>query len=826
MKARSSAQKRHRLNGGTGSSKGNGGEESREGKSSRNGRSSSGRLARLAPVLVLGVGYLLLVALLLLRLRPMMPEYVVGHPAPAKLVARRAFEIPDPERTHALRQQAAQKAIPVFEERPGVVQAARERLDQLFKAAQILSLESGLSAEERRQRLAEAVDLDPLEPKETLDLLLQYRNYTLLQNTVEELLTQILKDGVVPTHEDWIEVQRHAREGIDLVDAEGRVTRKMQVDAVLDVAAARQEFRRLIAERFNKPEEDEAPRSLAGSLGDRLIEPTLVPSTALWQERRQQEMDKVPPEMVQIQKDQKLIDEGEVILEKITVSTVDSRQVSVGAQRLLDALRQQGGYPGWGQAVARAFLVLVPLLLWGVYVRRYHHAVWRDLTQLSCLLALVVLVVGVGQVLSYLSVALEDNLQHIGYAMPVALVGLVGTLLLGPQLSLFTVLIAVLYGGLLFPRVDFILVALTGGMVAIFSTSRVRRRIDITWAGTKVALAACVVATLLYLSQSNSWTDLRADLHPWMLILIWSLLHGILSVMLAGLLLPVLESLMGVVTDFQLLELGQKTELLKRLEAEAPGTYHHSLNVASLAESAAEAIGANGLLTRVAALYHDIGKLGKPLYFSENQVEPTDKKTHSKLTPSMSRLLICNHIKDGQEMAEEHNLPEFIRDAIAQHHGTTLLTYFYDKALQEDSKAVVNESDYRYPGPRPQTVEMAILMLADSLEGASRSLPAGITQGEVYQFVRKIINQKFMDNQFDECDLTLSDLHRLAEAFSRSLVSLLHRRVAYPRVPLDAEKQDKQVFPESRPQAASPPDEAAAPVGVGAGESQDHPASG
>ncbi|HEQ60538.1 MAG TPA: hypothetical protein ENN74_02905, partial [Firmicutes bacterium] len=414
MRARSSDQKRRRPNSGTASSKGNGGEESREGKSSRNGRSSSSRLVRLAPVLVLGVGYLLLVALLLLPLRPMMPEYVVGHPAPAKLVARRAFQILDSERTQALRQQAAEEAIPVFEERLEVVEEVSGDVDQLFKAAQVLSSESGLSAEERQQRLANETRLNFPEDAETLDLLLRYRSYDLLQKTIQELLGRILKNGVVPTPEDWSEIQRHSQEGMDVVDSEGRVARKMQVSSVLDVASARQEFRRLIAERFNKPEEDEAPRRLAGSLGDRLIEPTLVPHVALWQERRQQEMDKVAPVMIQIQKDQKLIDEGEVVQKKIELSAGEDRRVAVDTPLLLGEMRRQSGYPGWSQAVARALLVLVPLWLWGIYVRRHHHAVWRDLTQLSCLLALVVLVVGVGQVLSYLSVALEDNLQHIG----------------------------------------------------------------------------------------------------------------------------------------------------------------------------------------------------------------------------------------------------------------------------------------------------------------------------------------------------------------------------------------------------------------------------
>ncbi len=809
MRSRSFPKNQQAANGGNAATaKGNGTEESREGK-----RSGYTLLKRLTPPLVLGVGYALLAALLLPH-QPGMPAYEIGLPSPAKLIASRNFKIADNDHTLALRQEALEKVIPVFREDPEAIRNARDKIDRWFKAAQAVTQNPEIPAEQRRQRLAETIQLSPEEQGATVDLLLSYSNYGLLQETLKSILTETLQNGVVPSQEDWAGIQRRLKDGIDVADAQGNVARRMEVESILDTEQARQKLRNLVAARFNKQQEDKQPRQLADALVDLVLSPNLVPHETLQQERERLARQSVPEVIVEIQKGQMLVDEGEIISEKLQVRSHSGELVTVNADLLLNEILPKNDSLAWFQGTARGLLIFVPLLLWGIYVRRYHHALWRDLTKLACLVGLVVIVVAIGQLLAYLSVALEGNLQHIGYAMPVALAGLLVTILLESQLAFFTVLVLALYSAVLFGQIDFLIVNLIAGLVAIFSTSTVRRRIDITWAGSKVALAACAMATLLYLVQFDSWGALRADMHPWALILIWSILHGILTVMLAGLLLPLLESLMGVITDFQLLELSQKTELLKQLEAEAPGTYHHSLNVATLAESAAEAIGARGLLARVAALYHDIGKLNKPVYFSENQTQATEKKTHSKLTPSMSRLLICNHIKDGQEMADAHNLPKFIRDAISQHHGTTLLTYFYDKALQEDSKDVVNESDYRYPGPRPQTVEMAILMLADSLEGASRSLPMGLTQGELYQFVRKIINQKFMDNQLDECDLTLSDLHRLAEAFSRSLASLLHRRVAYPTVPLDAEKQEKQAFPRSKPPGQEA-EETATPVGAG-----------
>ena len=265
--------------------------------------------------------------------------------------------------------------------------------------------------------------------------------------------------------------------------------------------------------------------------------------------------------------------------------------------------------------------------------------------------------------------------------------------------------------------------------------------------------------------------------------LLWGALNGILSTGIAVTFLPVFEDILGIATDIKLLELSIKTPVLKRLEEEAPGTYLHSLSVAALAEAAAESIKANPLLCRVGALYHDIGKISKPMYFAENQTTQSDKMRHAQLTPNMSVRLIRNHVKEGLDLAVEYKLPKIIADFIPQHHGTTLLTYFYGQALSEDEKDSVQEENYRYPGPKPQIVESAILMLADSIEAASRTLPVNSKEGEIKQFVRKIINEKFMDGQFDECYLTLRDLHTLSEAFAKSVMNQMHRRVEYPKIP-------------------------------------------
>ncbi|MBN1353060.1 MAG: HDIG domain-containing protein, partial [Candidatus Omnitrophica bacterium] len=218
--------------------------------------------------------------------------------------------------------------------------------------------------------------------------------------------------------------------------------------------------------------------------------------------------------------------------------------------------------------------------------------------------------------------------------------------------------------------------------------------------------------------------------------------------------------------------------LLKELTIKAPGTYHHSIQVGNLAEEACDAIGANSLLARVGSYYHDIGKKEKAGYFVEN--EGTSASKHDKLTPSMSALIITNHTKDGIEIAKKYKLNRAITDFINQHHGTSLIYYFYQRALEKvKSDSELKEEEFRYPGPKPQTKETAIVLLADSVEASSRML-SDPTPARIKSLVQKIINNKFIDGQLDECDLTLKDLHNISESFVRVLTGVFHSRLEYP----------------------------------------------
>jgi cyclic-di-AMP phosphodiesterase PgpH len=260
---------------------------------------------------------------------------------------------------------------------------------------------------------------------------------------------------------------------------------------------------------------------------------------------------------------------------------------------------------------------------------------------------------------------------------------------------------------------------------------------------------------------------------------------GLLAGIIATGILPLVEVSFGFTTDIKLLELGNLDQpLLRELMVQAPGTYHHSVIISNMVEATAKAINANPLLAKVSAYYHDIGKIKKPLYFIENQMGGENR--HEKLAPSMSSLILISHVKDGVELAREHRLGREIIDIIQQHHGTNLISYFYHKAqervLTKSGKVTdVKEEDFRYPGPKPQTKEVGLVMLADMVEAASRSL-VDPTPARIQGMVQKIINKVFSDGQLDECELTLKDLHEIAKGFNKTLSGIFHQRIEYPEI--------------------------------------------
>jgi putative nucleotidyltransferase with HDIG domain len=329
--------------------------------------------------------------------------------------------------------------------------------------------------------------------------------------------------------------------------------------------------------------------------------------------------------------------------------------------------------------------------------------------------------------------------------------------------------------GIMFNNSMFVVIyALLGSIVGAHGMRQCSDRSTIYSAGLKISVVNLALA-LSFQTFSNTLFSMQT-----IYIAFFALVGGIISAGFVSGFIPVIETLFHYTTDIKMLELANlNSPLLRDLMIKAPGTYHHSVVVGNLVEAAAESINANPLLARVAAYYHDIGKASKPLYFIENQ--GGEENRHDKLTPSMSALILISHIKEGAELAREKHLGQPIIDIIRQHHGTGLIKFFYERAKNqaEANGQTVEEKDFRYPGPKPQTREAGIVMLADCVEAASRTL-VNPTPDRIQGMVQNIINRIFTDGQLDECELTLKNLHVIARSFNRILNGIFHHRIDYP----------------------------------------------
>jgi hypothetical protein len=380
---------------------------------------------------------------------------------------------------------------------------------------------------------------------------------------------------------------------------------------------------------------------------------------------------------------------------------------------------------------------------------------------------------------------------------PYAFAPLILSVLLGRNHGLYAAVFVALWTRLLFGAFEppMLAMALVAGFTAVYLTMQVRRRSRLVRAGLWVGLSLWVLGlTFGLIGPIDLFTPAAND---WQMIALQSACaigNGIVTATIVGGILPMLEHAFRITTDISWLELSDLNHpLLRRMTIEAPGTYHHSLVVANLAEAAAEAIGANGTLCRVCSYFHDVGKLVKPDYFTENM--NFERNPHDDLAPTMSALIIIAHVKEGVDLALKHRLNRQITDIIQEHHGTSLVYYFYKRALQQQEDArtggkimnlreedvpEVSEETFRYSGPKPQTKESAIISLADMVESASRSLEKPTPQ-KIEQLVSDLISQRIADGQLVECDLTLSDLNLIAERFRFTLMTMLHTRIAYPK---------------------------------------------
>ena len=690
--------------------------------------------------------------------------YRLGDVPARDIVARTQFEREDREATRKAREQARSLAIAVYDQDPAQLEQLRAKLENAV--TQLVAAKSLVEVDELWDTFALPLAEGTPEPtteereqqyqrfKETLTAEGALEKFKLSLN---EALSPLMQKGMLeklpPEHDANVETISVRPGGTE------SFPQNVPVSDVLieNVASALQKSLQ------QKLPPEVADRVFAW-LKPQLVATLKLNSEATAEEQRQAvaavkpQMEVIPPGAVLARAEDP--DGGPLPIDEIALEKIrQEHQAELDTRPFSSKL---------GRSLAVFGMYVALYVLCGYYIYRREPQIIEDLGRLATLLALVVLTVLLITIISYYELRAElIPLMLFGMTLAIAYQQEIA-LLLSAAVTLVSV---VALGHTLADAI--VLLAATAG--AILLLGRVRSRSKLLTVGFVAAgVAAFTTVGVGTLEGEPIWLMLKTAL----LWAIWAVIAGSLMTCL----LPLVEKVFKVQTDLSLIELGDPAHpLLQELIRRAPGTYNHSITVASLAESAAEAIGARGLLVRVGAYFHDIGKMLKPGYFAENQGQGDNR--HRSLVPAMSTLVIIAHVKDGADLARQSKIPESIIDFIQQHHGTTLVEYFYRQASEskktDPNGSEVDESSFRYPGPKPQTKEAGILMLADAVESASRVLVEP-TPARIENLVEDISRKRLLDGQFDECGLTLEEVRKINDSLVKSLTAVYHGRVKYP----------------------------------------------
>ena len=511
--------------------------------------------------------------------------------------------------------------------------------------------------------------------------------------------------------------------------------------------------------------------SVITALLEQIIVPNLVVDEVATENARKNAMDTVKPYEITFQKGEKILFEGEPV-----------------TRLKRDALRQAGYNVyalNWQGLLAIFILVFITTTIFLGYMKSFEKKFMEsDYMKISAVLSIITAII---------AAVLPTGFSP--YILPIPAFMVIMSIFLNPRVGFISssILCAVLAIGAQYDLQWFITFVLLN-MISMILMSKIRfsKRVDLIKVGLQIGLSGVTIVLSIYLIEKC-----LIDINNFMILkhCLLILFNGILSSIIALGLCPVFESWFKIITPYGLAELADHNQpLLKRLQFEAPGTYHHSLMVSNLCEAAAEAIGANPILARVGAFYHDIGKLKRPLFFVENQSYFGIENPHTKLNPRLSKMVITAHPKDGVEIAKEYGLPPIIHNFILQHHGEGLASYFYNQAIQEEGAENVKEEQFRYTGPKPNSKETAILMIADAVESAVRSLKTPSPE-EIDNIIDKIIVERLNDTQLADSPLTLQDLKVIAATFSRILRGMQHNRIKYQENIAEEFDKSKIVMP-------------------------------
>lgn len=674
-----------------------------------------------------------------------------GERAGAIVVAQVDFEAKNLRETELAQEEKQKSVPPIFTIDPQVQQKALNKVQRIFSR-----MEEYFTAPEGEQPGILNV-LDALLLGSDIDIRAQEFSSTFTSNTVTEVKTQLLNDIPIIM-------------GAGILSNDNLSSKTLSIGNKPAVAVETLYSKESAIRAMVAPYRD-SPRALLEKLLQTLVQKNLTYNTKATEEKKRRVAEQTPAVMELHTKGEVLINSGEEV----------SEQTEILLKKHAEVLEQQreGAEQGL-ELLGNMLLLLVALSCTAAMLRIANPNIIRKLDKLILFIILSAFTIGASRIITYLSVSKGlIPTSTIMYLVPQALAIMLAAILLGGNAAIClgfwtSFAIAVL--------LEHSFSAFALGMVitvtAATATRNIHRRASLFRAGLWICIAKILYVLLTALLENQHISVVGQQLSA-------AITGGLISTVLTLLLIPLFEKMFKITTDITLLELSDMGHpLLQKMAMQAPGTYHHSLMVATLAQNAAEAIGANALLTRVCAYYHDIGKMAKPEFFTENIQQK--ENPHDELSPHMSALVISSHVKEGLTLAKRHKLPSPILDAIEQHHGNGLIAFFYHKAKQQagtdaaNMAELINDSDFRYGGAPAVSPEMAILSLADASEAASRSIEKP-SPAKISNLLDDIFAMKIRDGQMDYANLTMAEIKAVKQSFIFSLTNMLHGRIPYPK---------------------------------------------
>jgi putative nucleotidyltransferase with HDIG domain len=716
----------------------------------------------------IGIGMAILLTLLLspgLTLR--LKQYQVGDIATKEVKSNQDLLVEDEKSTQEKRNEAERSVLSVYDYDPSIFTDAESRIRSTFGslAASFKKVEKGIDQNALRKKEWDSSLNLPLSQREWHVLEKEHFN-PVVGETALKWIAPLLKKGIV---NDKDLLDSDAEKGIVIRNIQTREDRKaLPPSTLLDFKEARAKLR--AQADLLSPVLGKESSSIVLKLAEHFLKPNLTFNKDETQERKVRAREKVKPVYFQIKRGEVILRAGDRVQEE-HLSKIKALRKAQERSHLLVILIGMG---------LLTFLILGSLYQFSTQNIRKIALSQKDLLFFSTALLGIIAFLKLFQLSTdilggeFFSIPSSSYL----YLFPIATGAMLVRIVLNSEVAIvFTLLVSYFSAVMMGNQLFYFIFTFVGSVIGAHKVARCEQRSILLKAGMTVGGVNILMILSYNLLSGNLFKmTLLSDL-------MMGFLGGVLASVLVLGIAPIIESVFSYTTDIKLLELANMDHpILKDLILQAPGTYHHSIIVGSLVESAAKSIAANPLLARVSAYYHDIGKLKKPLYFIENVGGGENK--HDHLTPTMSSLILISHVKDGVEMARENRLGERIGHIIQQHHGTSLISYFYQKAKEKEHPEMesMNEKDFRYPGPKPQTKEAGIVMLADSVEAASRAL-TDPTPSRIKSLVQRITNNIFLDGQLEECELTLKDLHKIEESFNRILTAIFHQRIDYPLSP-------------------------------------------